>query len=168
MPNTNWNSQTKATPQGSEASYTLGQGNPAAVALPQSAYLANSERPGIKYVTPVAEVELINFLNSRDLNLLMVNCQREGAAEGLGLKYPDDFDVNKWLVIDAKTGRKEINNIDQFSEWLATIKGFEQEFTKSTLSTCFKGDATLARATIKSVNTAVARINAAYTNILAR
>ena len=162
-PNTQWIQQ-ELMISGQVLTYTFGSGNPPAVSLPPSAYMASANGIGVDYVTTKSEIALKAFLTSDSLKTLMTRCASTAANAALGISYPGDFDINKWLIIDKTTGRKQIVNVGEFSDWLTSLYGPDEALTSSLITNCFGGDYSDALVTLKENRRLINEVGQNYFN----
>ena len=162
-PNTTWTPQTVLV-NGQTLASKFGEGNPTPVSLSPSMYQATTTEPGISYVVPATETALVALLSSNALKDLMLACQDKKIATESSLKYPDDFNINKWLTIDVVTGRKRIDKLSEFDDWMLYINQPEVEFKLTKLYKCFSNDESAARTAFKEVRRLLNAVGKTYFN----
>ena len=126
MPNTNWQDR-ELLINGKKIKYTFGTGNPPEVALNPGEYTGDGKWKN--YVTPATEKYLKEFLSDKSLKNFIDRCDKKlGLAEdksipGFSIVNGNDWDINKLLLIDPKTGRKELDEekTDAISQLLYTV-----------------------------------------------
>ncbi|MCH7335192.1 hypothetical protein [Acinetobacter sp. NIPH 2699] len=130
-PKTIWKDKTLNI-NGKNLHYKFGEGNPIETALSPEEYLPKGEKDGIPYVTPKTEENLLNFLSDEDLPAVLDKCENYNRYEMQKLNpnipvnqlpillQPTDFDIENILIVDEKTGRKEINQplVNQINEFM--------------------------------------------------
>ena len=132
MPNTNW-----PTREINGISYVFGEGNPEEVALDPSEYTGDGKWQD--YVTPESEAYLKEFLEDESLKDFVDKCgdklelTNNNTMPGFNITHSEDLDINKLLLINADTGRK------QFDE--SKVFGISQLF--SSVSSTLDGDSAL-------------------------
>ncbi len=120
QPKTDWSDKTMDF-NGTELFYKFGEGNPSEVALLPEQYLPKNEKDGMPYVTAKAEYQLKEFLSDKNLPELLNKCvnylndnmvaQNPNIPVNQMVSVLDnkDVDIENYLIIDEKTGRKMIN-----------------------------------------------------------
>lgn len=134
VPNLQWKEKT-VTIDGVELKYAFGEGNPEEVSLEPKDYLPLNGKDGLRYVTPETEKRLYDFLSDGDLpevaskcsNFIMEEMARNNPSFSPSdfpqVLSPSDLDIERYLIIDKVTGRKEINpEIDnRINDFLNTL-----------------------------------------------
>ena len=126
MPNTYWQDR-ELLINGTKINYTFGTVIPPEVALNPSDYTGDGKWKN--YVTPATEKYLKEFLSDKSLKNFIDRCDKKlGLAEdksipGFSIVNGNDWDINKLLLIDPKTGRKELDEekTDAISQLLYTV-----------------------------------------------
>ncbi len=121
QPNTLWETKTRQI-NGKTVTYVFGEGNPKEVAIPKEKieeYMATVDPEmgaPYGYVTPETEQALKAFLESPSLPYVLQKCYQQidwyhRRAQADWEKFPHDLSLENMLVIDPRTGRKELNQV---------------------------------------------------------
>lgn len=111
-----WSGRTRSTQNGEVIRYEFAKGNPQQVALSPEEIKNLREEKLQGYVEPEVEIALKDFLEDPRLPIVIEKCQDFLDVSNKQEKpewamFPQDFTLNAMLIIDAETGRKEINPI---------------------------------------------------------
>lgn len=113
MPNADWPTRTQNF-NGKAITYVFGQGNPAEVALNPDQYRGDGHWQD--YVTPATEAYLKAFLTDPNLKIFIDRCghkmglDQDHSIADFDMTKGEDLDINKLLLIDPLTGRKQLAN----------------------------------------------------------
>lgn len=149
--NTNWAPRTQIV-SGKVVSYIFGNGNPPEVSLQPDQYVEKQVgkywNPGVPYVTPAVEVGVKDFLSSSQLQAIYAACKKNGQAKISTAMESLSLDINDYLLIDPKTGRKSLSNerINKAADVLDALFDEVQDlpYENSVLNKCFPGQKSLA------------------------
>ena len=107
-PNTNWPNR-----EINGVTYVFGEGNPKEVSLAPSEYTGDGKWRN--YITPESEAYLKSFLENKSLKDFVDKCggklnlTNNNTMAGFNITESEDLDINKLLVIDPNTGRKQFD-----------------------------------------------------------